>query len=96
MAVLRTLTKASYSPAQIGHYALASNAYSHFTSPIRRYPDLTVHRSLAAYLERTDNGRRRPKTDGEKVALGRELKEDERCPSSPTSSRSATSARTPR
>lgn len=83
MAVLRTLTKASYSPAQIGHYALASNAYSHFTSPIRRYPDLTVHRSLAAYLERTDNGRNRPKTDGEKVALGRELKEDERCPSEP-------------
>lgn len=83
MAVLRTLTKASYSPAQIGHYALASNAYSHFTSPIRRYPDLTVHRSLAAYLERTDNGRRRPKTDGEKVAMGRELKEDERCPSEP-------------
>ena len=81
MAVLRTLTKASYSPAQIGHYALASHAYSHFTSPIRRYPDLTVHRALQAYLERTENGTDRPKTDGEKLALGRELREDERCPS---------------
>jgi ribonuclease R len=80
MAVLRTLTKAAYSPAQIGHYALASHAYSHFTSPIRRYPDLTVHRSLVAYLERTDNGRNRPKDDQARVALGRELKEDDRCP----------------
>ncbi len=81
MAVLRTLTKASYSPAQIGHYALASHAYSHFTSPIRRYPDLTVHRALQAYLERTENGTDRPKTDAEKIALGRDLKDDERCPS---------------
>ncbi len=81
MAVLRTLTKASYSPAQIGHYALASHAYSHFTSPIRRYPDLTVHRALQAYLERTENGRRRPGSDAEKIALGRELREDDRCPS---------------
>ncbi|MCC5822154.1 MAG: VacB/RNase II family 3'-5' exoribonuclease [Phycisphaerales bacterium] len=81
MAVLRTLTKASYSPAQIGHYALASHAYSHFTSPIRRYPDLTVHRALQAYLERTDNGENRPKSDDAKVRLGKELKEDDRCPS---------------
>lgn len=80
MAVLRTLTKASYSPAQIGHYALASHAYSHFTSPIRRYPDLTVHRSLVAFLERTDNGRSKPKSDGGMVALGKELRDDKRCP----------------
>lgn len=80
MAVLRTLTKATYSPAQIGHFALASSAYSHFTSPIRRYPDLTVHRSLVAYLERTDNGNDRPMTDGARHALGKELKDDKRCP----------------
>ncbi|MEE2908352.1 MAG: VacB/RNase II family 3'-5' exoribonuclease [Planctomycetota bacterium] len=56
-AVLRTLTRAEYSPASIGHFALASTAYAHFTSPIRRYPDLAVHRALQAFLESTDNGR---------------------------------------
>ena len=55
MAVLRTLTKAEYSPALIGHFALASEAYAHFTSPIRRYADLTVHRAMAEYLKHTDN-----------------------------------------
>jgi ribonuclease R len=72
-AVLRTLTKAEYSPARIGHFALASEAYAHFTSPIRRYADLTVHRALAAYLELTENGAKRPRTDRDKRALGRKL-----------------------
>lgn len=72
-AVLRTLTRAEYSPALIGHFALASSAYAHFTSPIRRYPDLTVHRALAAYLKLTGNGHNRPRSDGEKKALGRRL-----------------------
>jgi len=77
--VLRTLTKAEYSPGLIGHFALASGAYAHFTSPIRRYPDLTVHRSLLAYLRKTENGRMRPTTDRERKNLGRELRDDKLC-----------------
>jgi ribonuclease R len=74
-AVLRTLTKAEYSPADVGHYALASDAYAHFTSPIRRYADLTVHRALSAYLRQTDNGRNRPRNDRDRGRLGRALAE---------------------
>ncbi len=50
LAVLKTLNRAEYSTATIGHFALASKHYCHFTSPIRRYPDLTVHRQLDAHL----------------------------------------------
>ncbi len=80
MAVLRTLTRAEYSPALIGHFALASEAYAHFTSPIRRYADLTVHRALAEYLKRTENGRKRPRSDQDRRALGNELRFLKACP----------------
>jgi len=50
LAVLKSLARAEYSPQSIGHFALASRHYGHFTSPIRRYADLTIHRLLDAYI----------------------------------------------
>lgn len=48
--LLRSMRKAVYSKDNIGHFGLGSNCYTHFTSPIRRFPDLTVHRLLRNYL----------------------------------------------
>jgi ribonuclease R len=53
--VLRALKQARYDPRNLGHAGLASTAYSHFTSPIRRYPDLVVHRALLRELGLADD-----------------------------------------
>jgi len=57
MAMLRSLTHAEYSPNNIGHFGLALDAYAHFTSPIRRYPDLLVHRAIRHIIRGGKPGR---------------------------------------
>jgi ribonuclease R len=80
LAVLRSMQQAEYAPARMGHYALASSDYCHFTSPIRRYPDLTVHR----LLDRCLSDRAGPAitkgipTDKELVDLGNHCSNNER------------------
>lgn len=50
-SILRAMQKAIYSPKEVGHYALNSKAYCHFTSPIRRYPDLIIHRMVGDIID---------------------------------------------
>lgn len=79
LAVLKTLTKAQYSPALIGHYALAGKHYAHFTSPIRRYADLIVHRQFQALIDALGNNTSLPKSPAKRKKLTQILTNNPRC-----------------
>ena len=63
-AVLRSMQKAIYGPEEIGHYALNSENYCHFTSPIRRYPDLVIHRMVGDLIDG-----KKPDADFERLSM---------------------------
>jgi ribonuclease R len=71
--MLRSLRQARYAPENAGHFGLGYEAYAHFTSPIRRYPDLLVHRAIKAVLK---GGQYKPSEKWE--ALGVHCSQNER------------------
>ena len=76
--MLRTMQQARYDPANLGHFGLATESYTHFTSPIRRYPDLVVHRALRAARHGALDAERRQTLEEDLPHVARQSSERER------------------
>jgi ribonuclease R len=76
--MLRTMQKARYDPENLGHFGLAADSYTHFTSPIRRYPDLMVHRTLREARHGLMDEDRRAQLEEDMPEIARHTSERER------------------